>query len=255
MHTHQRTSDIFRDDTRPPVNLHVQAALVALVAALVFFLFEVTQAAQARFWTGGSWAQWLDAGLGLLLYVGALWLGIEAVSLVASRIFKSAKHIDLVILVSGLLVALALWGFLLWKGDMGSGPWGVYALLVLGVAACVVLRFTGFLSVAGFCAVGIASLIAAAVLTPMVTHLVLTYPQRGALSTAIPWGWAAVSMVFGIAAAGMHARPNNSSPRRVLGVLLIAFALPVALKVAPWFLPDKETNPGNNVIVITADAL
>ncbi|MFO7975832.1 MAG: hypothetical protein R6V12_14500, partial [Candidatus Hydrogenedentota bacterium] len=106
MHTQQRTSDIFRDDTRPPLNVHIQAALVALVLASVFLLSEVTYAAQARFWTGGSWVQWVDAGLGFLLYAAVLWLGTEAVSLVVSRLLRSPKYIDLVVLVSGVLVAL-----------------------------------------------------------------------------------------------------------------------------------------------------
>lgn len=255
MHTHQRTSDIFRDDTQPRLNFHVQVVLVAVVVAFVFFLFEVTQAAQGRFWTGGSWGQWADAGLGLLLYAGVVWLGTEAVSLVASRIVKSPRHLDLVVLVSGLFVSLAVWSSLVWTGDTGVGQWHVYAVLLLGSAACAVLRFTGVISVAGFCAAGVASLGAAAVLTPMVTHLVLTYPDRSALSWAIPWGWAAVSMVLGIAVATVGGWSGAFAARRVLVGFLIAFAAPMTLKAVPWFIPREQTRSGNNAIVITADSL
>ncbi|MFO7976867.1 MAG: sulfatase, partial [Candidatus Hydrogenedentota bacterium] len=168
---------------------------------------------------------------------------------------RSPKYIDLVVLVSGVLVALLLWWCLLWKGGTAARQWDVYAVLLLGAAACVVLRFTKVISVARFCATGIASLGAATVLTPMVTDLMLTYPQRGALSAAIPWAWAAVAMLFGIAIAGIGGRAGDSTGRRALSVLLIAFVLPVTLKVVPSFVPRKETASGNNIIVITADAL
>ena len=231
-------------------------ALVALVLALVFVLFEVTQAAQERFWTGGSWRQWADAGLGFLMYAGVLWAGTGVLALLASRLLRLSRHIDLVVVLSGLTAALAAWWYLSREaGPAGQAQWGVYAVLLLGAGACAALRLAGFLGVPGFCAVGIASLGAATASIPVVTHLVLTYPQRGALAAAIPWGWAAVTMVAGTAIAGMGGRAGDSKARRAAGVVLLAAALPLALEAAPWLVPRKGTAGGHNVLVITADAL
>lgn len=256
MHTERRANDISGDEKRSPSSLHGHVALVALVLALVFVLFEVTQAAQERFWTGGSWRQWADAGLGFLMYAGVLWAGTGVLALSASRLLRLSRHIDLVAVLSGLIVALAAWWCLSREaGPAGQGQWGVYAVLLLGAGACAALRLAGFLGVPGFCAVGIASLGAATASIPIVTHLVLTYPQRGALASAIPWGWAAVTMVAGTVTAGMGGRAGDSKARRAAGVVLLAAALPLALEAAPWLVPRKGTAGGHNVLVITADAL
>lgn len=257
MQTHRRTSDIFREDTRTgALSLHGHAVLLALVVALVFVLSELTLAAQGRYWTGGTAWQWAEAALGLALYTGVVWAGTEMLALLVSRFWKAPEHTDLLVLASAVLVGVALRWIVLWQGGWSlGGHWGMFAVLLLGTAACLALRVLTLVPVLEFCGVSIAALISAIVLTPMVTHLVLASPQRGSLSAAIPWGWAVVVAAGGAVLAALARRTEGLGAVRVLGLGILAAALPLALKIAPWFVPEARSPSRNNLVVITADSL
>ena len=66
--------------------LFVHVLLVACAITLLFVFSEVTQAAQGRFWTGGSWQDWGDVLLGSLLYAAVLAVGAGMLTFGLSRL-------------------------------------------------------------------------------------------------------------------------------------------------------------------------
>ena len=237
-------------------SLFVHVLLVACAITALFVFSEVTQAAQGRFWTGGSWRAWADVVLGSLLYAAVLAAGAGILAFGLSRLPVFSRRADITALATGLAAGLAVRWVLEWElGTADGGTWGVLALLVGGASLCVVLRVFRLLPVWVFCAVAAVALAAGVVLTPMVTRQLLTYAHRGALSAAIPWGWATVALAGGLIIAVFARRREGAAAAGVVGAILLAASLPLAFLAAPWFMPRQEPSMRRNVVLITADSL
>ena len=236
--------------------LFVHVLLVACAITLLFVFSEVTQAAQGRFWTGGSWRAWGDVLLGSLLYAAVLAIGAGIVAFGLSRLPVFSKRPDITALAAGLAVGLGVRWVLEWElGTANGGTWGVLALLLGGAGLCVVLRVVRLLPVWAFCAISAMALAVGVVLTPMVTRQLLTYTHRAALSMAIPWGWATVALVGGLIIATFARRREGTAVAGVMGAVVLAVSLPLAFLAVPWFMPRQERPMGRNVVLLTADSL